>query len=50
MNTNHASLPFIRKLLAHKSDKEIKNAEQRFFDFLDLAERIHTRIQRDEDT
>ena len=47
MNTQ---LPFIRKLLEHKSDKEIKEAEERFFDFLDLAERIHTRIQREEDT
>ena len=50
MNTKHTQLPFIRKLLAHKSDKEIKEAEERFFDFLDLAERIHTRIQREEDT
>lgn len=47
MNTQ---LPFIRKLLEHKSDKEIKEAEERFFDFLDLAERIHTRIQGDEGT
>lgn len=50
MNIKHAQLPFIRKLLAHKPDKEIKDAEERFFDFLDLAERIHTRIQREEDS
>lgn len=50
MNTKHTPLAFIRKLLAHKSDKEIKDAEERFFDFLDLAERIHTRIQREDDT
>jgi hypothetical protein len=50
MNTKHAQLPFIRKLLAHKSDKKIKDAEERFFDFLDLVERIHARIQREEDT
>ncbi|MCP4181186.1 MAG: hypothetical protein GY756_25770 [bacterium] len=50
MNTKHTQLPFIRKLLAHKSDEQIKEAEERFFDFLDLAERIHCRIQRDEET
>jgi len=49
MNTEHIQLPFIRTLLANKSEEEIKDAEERFFDFLDLAERIHTRIQQEKE-
>jgi len=50
MKTKHIQLPFIRKLLEHKSEEEITEAEERFLDFIDLAERIHSRIQRDEET
>lgn len=49
MNAEHTPLPFIRTLLAKKSDEEIKDAEERFFDFIDIAERIHARIQREEE-
>ena len=47
MNKEHIPLPFIRTLLADKTEEEIRDAEERFFDFLDLVERIHTRIQRE---
>jgi len=49
MNTQHIQLPFIRIVVAQKTDEEIKNAEERFLDFIDLAERIHERIQREEE-
>ncbi|MCI5051012.1 MAG: hypothetical protein MRY57_01780 [Candidatus Pacebacteria bacterium] len=49
MNTKHTQLPFIRTLLTNKSEKEIKDAEERFFDFLELAERIHTRMLNEEE-
>ncbi len=45
MNTEHIQLPIIRELLKHKSEEEIKTAEERFFDFIELAERIQSRIQ-----
>lgn len=49
MNTKHTSLPFIRALLATKTDEEIKEAEERFFDFLELSERIHARMQEEKE-
>ena len=49
MNTEHTQLPFIRTLLADKSEEDIKDAEERFFDFLDIPERIHNRIKTEEE-
>jgi len=49
MNTEHIPLPFIRSLLAHKSEQEIKEAEERFLDLLDLAKRVHTRMELEKD-
>ena len=50
MNIEHTHIPFIRTLLADKSEEEIKNAEERFLDFINLAERVHTRIEKEEQT
>lgn len=49
MNTEHTPLPFIRTLLVTKSEEDIKDAQERFFDFLELAERIHTRMLNEEE-
>lgn len=49
MQTEHIPLPFIRELLAHKSEKEIVEAEERFLALIDLAERIVVRQKEEEE-
>lgn len=49
MQTEHTPLPFIRELLAHKSEKEIVEAEERFLALIDLAERVVARQKEEEE-
>jgi hypothetical protein len=49
MTTQHTPIPFIRTLLANKSEEHIKEAEQRFLALIDLARRVHTRLQREQE-
>jgi hypothetical protein len=43
---NH--IPFVRELCKHKSEEEIREAEENFRDYLLLVKRICERIEREE--
>ena len=50
MNTEHIPFPFIRELLAHQSEKEIIEAEERFHALIDLAERVVARQKEEQES
>lgn len=48
MTIQHTPIPFIRSLLASKSEEEIKEAEERFLALIDLARRVYERMQEED--
>ena len=47
MKTQQIQVAFIRKLLAGKSELEIREAEERFLNYLEIVKRIHARITKE---